>query len=74
MSRAPEIAPGLLLVAGRVQGVPQISFNVEPVGTVTSNVEGADVCGPMQPNSLKRMMCLKLVGQATKEVIGLSDI
>src|ERR1700737_4329224 len=74
MSRASVDRGRLLLVAGRVQGVPQICFDVQPVGTVASNMERADVCGPMQSNSLKRMMRLKLIRQTTLEAVGFADV
>jgi hypothetical protein len=64
VSRAPNVGSGLLLIAGRVQGVPQISFDVQPFGTVTANDEYADVCGPMAPNGLKGMVPLKLIIKA----------
>jgi hypothetical protein len=72
MSRAPLV--GLLLVAGRVKGVPQISFDVQPFGTVTANDERADVCGPMMPNGRKRMVPFKLVVQAPFQTVGFADV
>jgi hypothetical protein len=74
MSRAPDVRGRLLLVAGRVQGVPQISFDVQPVGTVASNTTCADVGGSMQPNGLKRMVRLKLIRQTAPEAISFADI
>lgn len=72
MSWAPKTHS--LLIAGRLKGCPQISFNVQAIGTVACNVERADVCGPMQANSVKRMMRPQLIRQATIEAIGLADI
>ena len=74
MSRAPVVASGLLLVAGRVKGVPQISFDVQPFGTVTANDEYADVCGPMMPNGRKRMVPFKLIVQTPFQTVGFADI
>lgn len=74
MSRTPGSENQLLLIAGRVQGVPQICFDVQPVGTVASNTERADVCGSMQPNGLKRMMRLKLIRQPALETVGFTDV
>ncbi|OKO78075.1 hypothetical protein AC628_14230 [Bradyrhizobium sp. NAS96.2] len=73
MNRASRRTP-LLLIAGRIKGIPQISFDIEPIGTVTSNTERADVSGPMQANSVKRMMALKLIGEPTPEVVGLTNV
>ncbi len=72
MSRTPQNQ--LLLIAGRIQGVPQICFNVQPFGTVTGNDERADVCGPMASNCLKRVMRLKLIRQTALETIGFADV
>lgn len=73
MNRASRRMP-LLLIAGRIKGIPQISFDAEPIGTVTSNIERADVSGPMQANSVKRMMGLKLISEPAPEVVGLANV
>jgi hypothetical protein len=74
VSRASVHKTQLLLIAGRVQGVPQISFDVQPVGTVTGNMQRADVSGPIQSNILKRMMRLKLVSQTALEAVTFANI
>jgi hypothetical protein len=74
VNRTPRRKNRLLLIAGRVQGVPQISFDVEPVGTVTANMSRADVGCPVQPNALKRMMRPQLITQATVKAVGFTDV
>jgi hypothetical protein len=74
MSRTPRRKNPLLLIAGRLQGVPQISFDVEPVGTVTSNTESADVSDAMHPTGWKRMVSFKLIRQPTPQAVSLADI
>ncbi len=73
MSRASR-ENQLLLITGRLQGVPKISFNEQPVGTITANVAGTDVRSAMQSNVLKRVMRLKLVSKTPLEVVSFSDV
>jgi hypothetical protein len=64
----------LLLIAGRVQGTPKISFNLQSIGRTASNMQSADVSGPMSSNVMQRMVRPKLVSETTFEVVGLSDV
>jgi hypothetical protein len=74
MNRASHRENQLLLITGRLQGVPKICFNEQPVGTITANVAATDVRSAMQPNILKRMMRLKLVSETPLEVVSFPDV
>jgi hypothetical protein len=74
MSRTPNRENQLLLITGRLQGVPKICFNEQPVGTITANMACTDMGNAMQPNILKRMMRLKLVSEASLEVVSFPDV
>jgi hypothetical protein len=74
MSRTSDRKNQLLLIAGRVQGVPKICFNEQPVGTITANMACTDMGNAMQSNILKRMMRLKLVSETPLEVVSFSDV
>jgi hypothetical protein len=73
MSRTPR-CENLLLIAGRIQGMPKISFDAQTLGSTTIDAEGADVCGPIQPNSIKAMMGLKLVSETPMHVLSFADV
>jgi hypothetical protein len=74
MNRTPGCKNQLLLIAGRVEGVPQIRFDEQPVGTVAANMACTDMGNAMQSNILKRMMRLKLVSEASLEVVSFPDV
>lgn len=63
-----------MLIAGRVQRIPQVSFNVEPFGAVASNTERVDVRSSAFANGVKRVMRPKLISQATVEAVSLTDV
>lgn len=74
MSRTPRRKNWLLLVAGGLQGVPEISFDTQSIGKIPDNMERADVCGSMTPNAINAVVRLKLVRQPTLETAGFSNI
>jgi hypothetical protein len=74
MSRTSDRKNQLLLIAGRVQGIPKICFGAQPIGKIPGHMERADVCGSMTPNALKAVVRLKLVSQPTLEAIGFSNV
>jgi hypothetical protein len=74
MNRTPIRKNQLLLIAGRVEGVPQIRFDEQPVGTVAANMACTDVCNAVQSHVLKRMMRLKLQSETPLEVVSFSNV
>jgi hypothetical protein len=74
MSRASHRKNQLLLITGRLEGVPKISFDEQPVGTITANIARTDMGSAMQSNILKRMMRLKLVSEAPLEVVSFPHV
>jgi hypothetical protein len=74
MSRTSTCKNQLLLITGRLQGVPKISFDQQPIGKTPGHMERADVSGPMTPNAVNAVMRMKLVREPAFEVVRLSDI
>jgi hypothetical protein len=64
----------LLLITGRLQGVPKISFDQQSIGKTPGHMERANVSGPMTPNAGNAVMRMKLVREPALEVVRLSDI
>lgn len=74
MSRASGHENPLLFVAGRIEGVPEISFNSQALGKTAIYPKGADVRRPLLPNCSKTMMRLKLIAQAVSHIVSLANV
>ena len=72
--RTPLRKSRLLRIAGRVQGVPKISFDAHTLGSTAIDAESADVCGSMEPNRINAMMRPQLVSETPMHAIGFTDI
>lgn len=74
MNRASDLKNQLLLITGRLQGVPKISFDSQPIGKTPGHMERADVSGPMTPNAVNAVVRMKLVRQPALEAVSLADV
>jgi hypothetical protein len=64
----------LLLIARRVQGVPEISFDTQPLGQIAGDMERRDMRRPMTPNGLNAVVCMKLVREPAAKIVRLADV